>query len=358
MRILDRYIWRELLPPLGFGVGSFTIVLLAADPLLKIAELIAVHHVPPQIALRYLAYRLPFLFALTLPMAVLLSSLLAFARLSGDGELSALTTSGISLHRILLPVLSLSSFLALLTFLDGAFLFPRGERAASALVDKFVRGEIPAQTRNVLIPIFRQGEVEQIIFAKRFRKEELEEVVVTYFREGKPSAVVVAKRGVWKGGKWYFQEGFVQSLNPKGSALLRFEEQRFNLPGPPETLSKLHLKPYHLTLRELLMSTRALRRQGLPTAKLEVHLHLRFAIPLVCLAFALVGMGVAIRPHRTPPSLGVGLSVAIIFAYYLALNFCLVMGQRGMLPPALAGWLPDALTFGAGILLWRRIHRR
>lgn len=360
MRLLDRYIWREVLPPFGFGLAIFTVVLMALGPFRKMVELVAVHNAPLPLAFEFLALKMPYLVALTLPMAVLLACLLAFGRLSGDGELVAMLSSGIGFLRVLAPVLFFSGAVGVLSFADGAFLSPRAERAAEWLKGRFLRGEVPSETENLVVPHFKEGRIQFLTFARRFEggSGRMEGVVIVVFGKGRPRAVVVADEAVWRGGRWWLKRGFEQLLDPRVSAVVRFKEQAARIEESPEALWRSRLEPEWLTLSELLRAIRDLRAQGVPAWKFSVHFHLRFAIPLVCLLFALVGATAAVRPQRTPPSLGAGLAVTVIFAYYLVMNFCMVAGERGLLPPALAAWTPDVLTFGGSLLLLRRIYRR
>jgi len=360
VRILDRYIWQEILPPFGLGMGIFTAVLATLGPFRKVAEMVAGHNISPVAAFEFLALKVPYLVALTLPMSVLLACLLAFGRLSGDGELVAMMSSGMGFWRVLLPVLLFAGAMGGLSFADGAFLSPRAERAAEELRMRLLRGEVPAETENLVVPHFNRGRIEFLTFARRFEggSGKMEGVVIIAFSGGRPRAVVVAEEAVWRKGRWYLRRGFKQTLDPKVSAAMRFDEQVAQVEDPPQDLWRSRLEPEWLTLHELWEAARSLRRQGIPAGKFLVHFHLRFAIPLACVLFALVGATAAIRPQRTPPSLGAGMAVTIIFAYYLVLNFCTVIGQRGIIPPAVAAWAPNLLTFIGALLLLRRLYRR
>lgn len=359
MRLLDRYIWRELLPPFGFGLAIFTVVLVTLDPFRKMVEMVALHDAPASLAFKFLLLKMPYLVALTLPMAVLLACMLAFGRLSGDGELVAMVSSGIGFSRVLAPVLLFSGAIGGISFADSAFLFPKAERKAEELKERFLRGEVPSRSENLVVPHFRGGKIEFLTFARKFEggSGRMKGVVIVAFREGKPRAVVVAEEAVWRGGRWHLKRGFEQFLDPRVVAVAKFKEQTAQVESP-QALWRSRLEPEWLTLSQLRKVIQELNSQGVPSCKFSVQFHLRFAVPLVCLLFSLVGATAAVRPQRTPPSLGAGMVVTIIFAYYLVMNFCVVAGERGVIPPALAAWAPDMLTFAGALLLLRRVYRR
>ncbi|MEO1131709.1 MAG: LptF/LptG family permease, partial [Cyanobacteria bacterium J06639_1] len=82
--------------------------------------------------------------------------------------------------------------------------------------------------------------------------------------------------------------------------------------------------------------------------------HEKYSIPFVCLTFALVGAPLGLRPQRTSSSIGLGLSVLIIFGYYLAMFISQALGQVGALGPAIAAWLPNIVGCSiGGFLVYR-----
>ena len=113
LKVLDRYILKELLGPFFFGLGAFTILFFAVESLIGVARMMSETDIPFLLVLEYLVCRLPQVMMFTLPMATLLSCLLTFGRLSGESELTALRASGISFLRIAAPALAFFFFLSL-----------------------------------------------------------------------------------------------------------------------------------------------------------------------------------------------------------------------------------------------------
>jgi len=128
--------------------------------------------------------------------------------------------------------------------------------------------------------------------------------------------------------------------------------------GSPQDIARQRKEPEEMTLGELRQQLALLQQAGARMKRaldeLAVQLHLRFSVPFAAVAFALLGTPLGLRRQRTSSSLSLGLSVLIIFAYYVILNWSRLMGERGMLPPLPAAWLANAVTVIVGLLLlWR-----
>ena len=106
-RILDRYIVREILPPFALALLVFTFILMM-DPVARLAQPLLAKGAPGSVIIRALLTLVPQALAVTIPMAFLLGLLVAFGRLSGDSEWVAIQACGVSLTRMLRPVLSLA----------------------------------------------------------------------------------------------------------------------------------------------------------------------------------------------------------------------------------------------------------
>ena len=109
-----------------------------------------------------------------------------------------------------------------------------------------------------------------------------------------------------------------------------------------------------MTISELSKQISALKSQLAITNTLKLELYQRYALPLGCLVFALIGAPLGLQPHRASSSMGFGLSVIIILIYYVFLTVCTSLGQAGQIPPLLAAWIPNLIGFAAGFFL---IHR-
>ena len=107
---------------------------------------------------------------------------------------------------------------------------------------------------------------------------------------------------------------------------------------------------------ELRSQISSLRRKHLPFPQLSCEMHLRWALAVTPFLFVLLGIPLAIRVHRGGRSIGFGISLVVMVAYYVLLMGGTGVGQRGVWPPWLAVWLADVILAGvAGVLSYRLV---
>ena len=116
IKIIDRYIFKELFEPFLFGLGAFTAILSASMIMFELVRAVVLKGMPLIVALQVFIYRLPGIVVYIFPMAMLLAALLAFSRLSGESDIIAFRASGISLYRLIIPVLVLGLLVSLVNW--------------------------------------------------------------------------------------------------------------------------------------------------------------------------------------------------------------------------------------------------
>src|SRR5881409_960838 len=135
VRILSRYLLRQHLAPLGFALAAFTLLMLLRQVAQQFGNLVG-KGLPWSVILEVFLLSVPFIIAMTLPMAVLVAVLYAFSQLAGDHEITAMKASGVSLGRLVAPVLSAAALVAALAFLWSYQVLPRSNhRLRTLLVD-------------------------------------------------------------------------------------------------------------------------------------------------------------------------------------------------------------------------------
>ncbi len=381
MKLVDRYLLRELLIPFAFGVAAFTSILFAGGFLFDLMKMVSEQQARLLDVARLVIYHLPTLVVVTFPMSVLLAVLLAVGRLSGESELVACYAGGISLWRLLTPLLVFGVLVAGLTLLFNEMVVPTGAERYEMLKQALSRGK-PGVQQDIVTRDPSGGPPARIIFAREFdlRRSALRDLDLFEYSKGRLVVVVHCAEAIWRGSHWELYEGFVQSIqrplrreptggNPaepksaedarqRGVLVFEFSSIVRDLGKTPEDIAREQKKPRDMSAKELREEMEALQQAGAQVsrllAELQVQWHLRFAIPLASLAFVLVAAPLSLRRQRTSGALGLGLSVLIIFAYYVLLNWTRILGERGVLPAAPAAWTANVVTGVLGIvLLWR-----
>lgn len=382
MKLLDRYIAAELTAPFFFGVGAFTSIVVASQLFFKLTGYVA-KGAPLFDIVALFVLRLVPMIVVSFPMAMLLSTLLTFGRLSGDSELIAMLSSGIPFLRTAVPAFVAGAIVSAGGLGINELVVPSAGRAAASIERQIVEvlrasgADVASPTPNrafVVQDTGPDGQLDRLVVAKKIdlRTNTMSEVTVVGYGPApgggrQVTFLVEAERAVWrKGSGWTFYNGRFQAVHPpeKGSKGRNVPEA-YTASGPFDSMSiTIHKTPRQviaqqrnadeLSYAELREYIANLQDQGAgrkAVRELEVDLHSKLAIPFASTIFALVGAPLGLRRLRGGASVGLGLSVLIILAYYILWHGLHVLGEGGQVSPFMAAWLPNMIGLAAGLVL-------
>lgn len=354
MKILDRYILRELAGPFLFGVGVFSVLLVAGFILPKLTELFAESRMSVGRAALFFVYSLPRYLMFTFSMASLLAVLTAFGRLSAESEMVAFHAAGASLPRLAVPGILFGAVISIIALGMGEFIVPPANHAAD-----LVLGEATRQVERVQdnYTFATQPDAKGLIYeihADEFNPaaRTMQHVTIIWVRKAKPTFFVYADQAEYENDKWWLHDGFSNSLGAGPFTFSSFPITNVDYLASPDKLAQaIRENPADLSYRELGKKIAVLYHLGQDATKYEVELPRRIALPFAALVFALIGTPLGMRSHRRSSSLGVALTVLIIFLYYIVWNWLSTTAQSRALLPALAAWIPNIGFALAGLIL-------
>ncbi|MFM1797747.1 MAG: hypothetical protein RLZZ117_25 [Cyanobacteriota bacterium] len=372
--LLDRWLLGELIGPLLFGIAAFTAVSLSVGVVFELVRRIAESGLSVITALQVLVLRLPGFLVLAFPMATLMATLLAYSRLSGSSELTALRSLGVRTARIVLPALILSLVMSLLTFAFNDLIVPRTNLMATQTLEQAL-GKALTNERGDNIIYSRFGRLENdegesrralthLFYARMFRRGEMIDVTLLDFSRLGQRQMLMAKRGKWNDQQamWEFLNGRIVSLDERTGATTSALFDRYFYPLTRDLLdvAKLPTDPATMTVGQALRAERLLNEANnrKEARRIRVRIQEKFAFPAICFVFGLIGSSLGVRPHaRTSRSQGFGISVLLIFSYYLMSFIFSSLGITGSLTPFLSAWIPVFIGLSAGLLLLRQSSR-
>lgn len=361
IKVLDRYIFEELIPPFFLSMFIITLVLFI-QKMFRLAELVISKDVPVMATLKLLAFILPGFLVITIPMSALVASITAFSRLSSDSEITAMKASRVSLYRMLRPVAVFALLAFGATALTSLVLLPAANTALKAQLFTMVKSQAMV---GIEAGVFSNSFDGKVIYVDKMKSlDTMEGIFISDEHSAKDPYTIVAKRGKLIPDPQSFkvtlamEEGAVYSLPrdkdkdkyhltsfDKGSIFLTIN--RSILPGGSTTMDYRDA-----SLRTLLTDLRALRAEGKPTFPVESELHVRLSIPVACLIFGIIGAPLGIRRTRSGRSAGLTIALAVFFLYYVLIGTSKNLAGTGSLSPAAAYWLPNAIIItGSAILL-------
>lgn len=366
--IMDRYIARELTLPFLFGVGAFSSIAVSIGALFELIRKVAEAGLPASLAFEIFLLSLPTFTVLAFPMSTLLATMMTFSRFSSDSELIAMRGCGVSIKRIVVPAVVLSLLITGLSFAVNEVIAPAStERAALLLARALDEEKPPFKEGNITFQQQDDDELVRFFHAENFDGTIMKGITVVDFSQDDSEdglkQIVSADEAEWdfKRNLWEFRKGTIYAVSPTGSfrQIIRFDQQDLQLPRTPLDLAQRPKKEEEMNIAETREYMNILRQTGDERAvrKLAVAIQRKLAIPFACVVFGLVGSAVGVRPQRTGKATSFGVSVVIIFGYYLLSFITSAMGEAGVVTPLIAGWLPLFLGLGAGLYLLAKVSR-
>jgi LPS export ABC transporter permease LptF/LPS export ABC transporter permease LptG len=363
VRILDRYIIRELLLPFLIGLLVFTFLLLI-QPLAEQGERLIAKGVSFQLVARVLLTLVPQALAVTIPIALLIGLLIAFGRLSADRESVALQACGISLYRMLRPVL----LVATVGWAVTSYVMFVAVPDANQTFREIVYGVVTARAENDIKPrVFFEDFPNRVLYVRDapsggggwldvFLADTTNPDQPTIFtaRRGR-MAIDRAKRTV----DLVLEDGTRHSTNLRDAA--KYEVTRFGefiIGLDPHTVfpaTEILKGDNEMTMAELRARAAELRRAGVSPHGPLMALHRKFAIPAVCFTFALIGLGLGLTSGRDGKLGSFVPGIGVVFVYYVIDYLGRQMAKGQIIPPWLATWGPNIVLAAAGLalLFWR-----
>lgn len=361
-RILFTYLLKELMGPFIFGVAAFTAILVAGSALFEIIRLISQYHISMVTAGALLLLKLPGIVFYTFPMSMLLASLLSMGRLSGDSEIVAMKSGGISIITIMIPFVLIGFIVSIATVVLNEKLVPVANWKAKEMVYEIShKKKMDTTAYNIIYKeLDKNGALSQLFYASSFINGEMQDVTIQQFDQGKLSRIVRATRAKWQDEKWVFENGNIYMINTDGETIqsVHFATYTLNISKAPLKLAESNKEPLEMTYKELSEYIDLVKasegREG-KVNQLEVQLYQKIAIPFASLVFVLIGGPLGLRPQRSSSSIGLGISILLIFIYYVILFVSASLGESGVIMPLLAAWIPNLIVGGIGVwLIWRQ----
>jgi len=352
MKTLDKYLTIEVLGPFFIGIIGFVMVM-AVDLLFTMADLMINKGVPALEVLKLLVYKLPSIMELTFPVSMLFAVAMALGRLSKDTELVALRTSGVSLFRIARPILVIGVVVSIISYINSEKIVPHSNHVATNIIRQIIyKQPLPEAQENV----FFKDAFNRHYYAKKVdsKNKVMENVMVYELGNEAYPRVISAKRATFEGRIWDMKEGVIHKYDENGFLNYEagFSEMKLNVSEDILNIS-LQKGDKEMSTVELRQKIMALGGSGTNTKTLETELYMKYAIPLTCFVFALIGIPFSMPSPRSGRTWGMVITIVFMFTFYVFASVFRSLGRGGVLSPMLAAFTPQ-ITFAlvGGLLLW------
>ena len=373
--LIDRWLLGQIIPPMIFAISAFTVISLSVGVLFDLIRKIVELGLPLFLALKVLFFSLPSFLVLSFPMAVLLSTLLAYGKLSSNSELLALKSLGIKTSRFISPAIALSLFMTGLTFYFNDNLVPASNKLAETTLRAGIGSSFSSERGKDNIMFARYGSridaltkkptkantfLTHIFYASRYENNVMKGVTLLDFARQDFQQILKANTARFdkKNSSWIFSEGSIVSIASSGQTTnIQFKEYTYPFVEGPLELAKVPRDANEMTLKQALKAEKIYKETGnlKEIRRIQVRIQEKFTLPCACLVFGLIGSSLGSKSNlRSSRSQGFGLSVILILIYYVMSFVFSSFGVKGLLTPIFAAWLPVVISMGGGIYFLRK----
>ena len=349
-KTIDRYIFSELLKIFLISIFAMTMILYL-DKFLFLAEMIVNRGVSFIEMLMMMVYISPAFFAITIPMAVLMASVVTFNQFSVNNEWVAMKSCNWSFIELMKPVLFFSLFAYFLANIVMFWAVPWGNQSYKVLVYDIIKNRANV---DIQPNVFNRDFKNLILLVKEHHQNsQLKGVFIADTTNPEAPQIITSEKGVIYANpetlkiQLKLNNGTIHELsNDRGDyQTLNFDRYDINLSLPDtERLEKKALiGNKELSFTKIKDRIKEMKAKGLPTSGPEVELSKKFSIPFTCLLFAILGAPLGIKSSRSGKSGSFGVTVAVIMIYYIGLILTQNMGRIGKIHAYTSVWIPNII---------------
>ncbi len=357
--VVNRYIFKELIPPYTMNLLFFIFVFLMRQ-VLEITNVVVNYQVSVMAFFLMLAYSMPYFLAYIIPMSVMMSVLLTFLRLSSDNEIVALKANGISLYHLLPPVVVFSLLNALLTAYMAIYGIPWGQQSYKQMALNVVQSNFNVGLKERQFIDSFDG-VMFYVNKIDLKDNSLGDIYIEDQRnEGFSTTIVAPKGKIFNGeDKLSFilslYNGSINQVNLKNRSVhaIHFDsyDLQLDLKHAVKKIRGQKRNRKEMNLKELMAFLKTEKIKTKKYYSVWVEFHKKFSIPFACIALGILAVPLGVQSSSTRKSAGLGIGLIAFLIYYLLLSAGLVFSEAGNLSPVLGMWMPNFIMGGLGVFL-------
>lgn len=356
MTILDRYILRQVIEMFIAGVFIFTSIIFASDTFITLIKQIALYGIPFKVALMIIILNLPSVFVMTIPMGVLLATVMTLNKLSLASEITVMRACGIGLNRIAKPIFIFALIMSITSFAINETVVPITTKQSKDLA-LWALGQknIPEGKQNFIFKELNdKGSLKRLFYVGNCKHKVLHNITVLDMSKDDTIQVLQAQDGSTSPAGWEFNRGAIYTVAQEGKILNTtfFEKSvaQFGIDLSNELKQNVAKEHNFVSLIKYMMKHK--NQIEADRNIYLVQLYDKIALPITTIVLVLVGVPLAITPPRVRYNRGFLFSILIIFTYYLIRALSISFGEAGSISPFFAAWMANIVLVTLGTFLY------
>src|SRR5579871_6831610 len=365
MRILTRYILREVIAHALIGVAIFTFVLFTRD-LGRILELVVRASAPLPSVAEIFFFTVPLALTYTLPMSVLLGILIGLSRLAADSEITAMRASGMGVWSFLRSVSLFVVIVWVLALANGLYIGPRAQASLGRLEDRLKGSQVSFEVQP---RVFYEGFPKYVLYVQDVKSAQgaavWKGVFMADISDAANPKITLAKEGVVVSEgpdrlHLHLIDGSAHETIPTYPThyqISTFEQTDIPIELPSAENKTDESQPASVMVTGALLE-KARRVDPVAARWYLIEFHRRFSLPTACLVLALVGIPLGLSSKKSGKSGGFVLTILLVFVYYVISLIGVSLARQGQVSPWFGAWLADLAFLSVGLFLLFRAEKR
>ncbi len=360
MKIIDRYLIKQFIQSILFGLLAFTLIFVVIDLMENLDDFIDMN-VPNEVIIQYYIVFMPEIIRLMMPVAVLFASLFTVGKMSNLNELTAIKAAGVSLYRFMLPVIIVTLMVCAFSVYFGGYIVPKANEQKLSFEMKYLNRGYSFAGSN----IFFQDSPTKIVSISYFDEPNLMAMRVGIQQfDPKDLTRMVNRLDAQRlkfdtlKNKWVAMNGTERTFSEYSETLSQFTEKELTgVYFRPGDLSSKQMKPEEMHLGELRELIENQKRAGTDPSRTEIEYHSRFAFAITPFVVVLFGLPFSANKRKGGLAIQVGINILITFIYLVLMKISQAFGKNGAMDPFLTAWLVNFLFFFASVINLARFRQ-
>jgi len=359
MKILDRYLIKQFLQTVFFGLLAFTAIFIVIDAMENLDDFLDQNVGTFKILYYYFVFS-PEMIKLMMPVAVLFGALFTAGKSANLSELTAMRASGVSLYRFMTPFIITTLIISILSIYFGGYIVPMANKTKVYIEQVYLKKGLEYSGSN----IFFQDSQKRIVSIGFFDNNTFRanRVSIQDFNPGnitKMTGRIDAQLLQYDtlSGNWLALKGVQRTFNNEQESASYFDSLRLNdLYFKPADLTEKQRKPQEMNLTELSNLIDSQERAGNDPTGTLLEYHSRFAFAMTSLVIVLFGLPISTGKRRSGMAVQVGLNILIAFIFLVFMKVSQAFGKNGALDPVFTAWFANIVFLAGSVVTMQKLR--
>ena len=320
--------------------------------LYELTDLLIIQNVAFKNIFMLLLYKLPNIISQSFPMAILFATIMGIGKLKSNNEFIALRMGGISLYRLIIPLIIFGLIISITTFIINEKITPWSNHKSQNIIRKnIIKDGLPDIEENV----FFRGNNQRLFYVKEYDKKlSLLKKVIIYElndKKNKYPQIITSETAKIDNNTWKLKNGIIHSYKNNGELNLetKFNEMDIKLSKDITDMIANQKTPSEMNRKELKKEINLFLDSGLKVNSLLVEYHLKLATPFMPFIFILIGTPLSLTKNNNK-TFGIVITIIVLFLYYFFQSVFRSLGRNQVISPLISAWSTNILFGLLGII--------